>query len=312
VLAWSTGKTYLIELIDVIAMSHKPVPTAGAEKKEEFEKRVETAALSGRPIIHLNNLPNGMTVESERLCEYSTEGMVSIRLLGHHQEGQCDCRATTIFLNGNNIVMGGDLVFRTVGCRLDAEEEHPEERTFNFDPMQEVRKDRGAYLAAVFTIIRAFFAAGTPKPANMKRVAGFDQWSQWIQQPLMWLGMPDPFGSMEKMRGRVPTEEKLLQVLEVLQQVFKTDDERRAITVAECAKRAEQCPALREWMLVRGEINTRSFGRLLTGYDGKIRGGWRIRVSDEPGKSNLYILECVNPKPATAEAASAAVDDFST
>jgi hypothetical protein len=49
-------------------------------------------------------------------------------------------------------------------------------------------------------------------------------------------------------------------------------------------------------MSVRGEINTRSFGRLLTSYDGKIRGGWCIRVSDEPGKSHVYILECANPK----------------
>src|SRR5262245_17613648 len=70
-----SGKTYLVQLIAVIATGHIPVPDAGSEDKKEMEKRIETAALSGRPIMHLNNLPNGMVVESEALAQLSTEGM---------------------------------------------------------------------------------------------------------------------------------------------------------------------------------------------------------------------------------------------
>src|SRR5262249_14058204 len=71
-----SGKTYLVELIGVIARGHIPLPIAiGSEKAEEMEKRIETAGLSGRPILHLNNLPNGMVVESVALAQLSTEGI---------------------------------------------------------------------------------------------------------------------------------------------------------------------------------------------------------------------------------------------
>jgi hypothetical protein len=93
-----TGKTYLAELIAFIATGIKPVPTRAAENKEEFEKRIETAALSGRAILHLNNLPNGMTVRSECLAELVTEGQVTVRKLGRFEEGLLDCRATTVFI----------------------------------------------------------------------------------------------------------------------------------------------------------------------------------------------------------------------
>jgi hypothetical protein len=80
-----TGKTFLINLIALIATGHIPIPTAGAEKKEEFEKRIETAAMAGRPIMHIDNLANNMTVESDRLSQLSTGGRCTIRKLGKHQ-----------------------------------------------------------------------------------------------------------------------------------------------------------------------------------------------------------------------------------
>jgi hypothetical protein len=109
-----TGKTYLVHVIAMLATGHIPPSTAGAseERPDELEKRIETAALSGRPIMHLNNLPNGMVLQSERLSELSTEGICNIRKLGRHEEGECDCRSTTVILNGNNVHVAGDLVLR--------------------------------------------------------------------------------------------------------------------------------------------------------------------------------------------------------
>src|SRR5262249_4042886 len=107
-------------------------------------------------------------------------------------------RATTVFLNGNNVRVAGDLVLRTLECRLDAKSEEPETRVFAFDPMATVRKDRGTYLGAIFTIVRAFLADNASKstPEGMHSVAGFEAWSRLIQQSLMWLGMADPFGNI--------------------------------------------------------------------------------------------------------------------
>src|SRR5207247_2613828 len=115
------------------------------------------------------------------------EGKMLIRKLGRHEEGLCDCRGTTIFLNGNNILVAADLVPRTLVCRLNANAEQPGTRTFDFNPIERMRRDRGAYLAAIFTIVRAFIAAGSPSPdkGKMIAIAGYEPWSRFVQQPLI-------------------------------------------------------------------------------------------------------------------------------
>jgi len=297
-----TGKTYLVLLIAMLATGHIPPSTAGAseDRPDEIEKRIETAALSGRPILHLNNLPNGMVLDSARLAELCTEGFVTIRMLGRHEEGLCDCRSTTAFLNGNNVRVAGDLVLRTLECRLDAKSEEPERRTFKFDPMAAVRKDRGKYLGAIFTIVRAFIKAGSPRPENMHSVAGFEEWSRLVQQSLMWLGMADPFGNITSMRAMDIQADELQTVHKVLREIFKSGDK---FTVAMCKRKAEEMrttaygksefmwPELRDLMTVHGKINERSFGRLLGRHRGRITdGGWHYKPAGTLDGSMAYML----------------------
>ena len=297
-----TGKTYLVCLTTVLATGHIPPSTAGAseDRPEEIEKRIETAALSGRPILHLNNLPNGMVLDSSRLAELCTEGYVTIRMLGRHEEGLCDCRATTAFLNGNNVRVAGDLVLRTLECRLDAKSEEPERRTFDSDPMAAVRKDRGKYLATIFTIVRAFIKAKYPKPKTMHSVAGFEEWSRLVQQPLMWLGMADPCGNIARMRAMDIQTDELQKLHKVLRDIFKAGDK---FTVAMCSRKADEMrttaygkpefwwPELRDLMTVYGKVNEKSFGRLLARHRGRrTDGGWHYTPVGILDGSMAYLL----------------------
>jgi len=295
-----SGKTYLVELIGVIARGHIPLPIAiGSEKAEEMEKRIETAGLSGRPILHLNNLPNGMVVESVALAQLSTEGIVLIRKLGRHEEGLCDCRATTAFLNGNNIIIAEDLVPRTAPCRLNPRLEQPENRTFKGDPIGRVRADRGRYLGAVFTIARAFMAAGYPHQPH-KVIAGFEGWSRLVQQPLIWLGEEDPFGGMDELRALDPKLEELQALLEALKKYFKADE---PFTVADCRKKAEELvdqysyqrqyvrQDLRDVMTdARGQINDKSFGRKLVRHRDRIHDGWYMQVVTSSKEARVSVF----------------------
>jgi hypothetical protein len=281
-----TGKTYLVDMTSVLSTGHTPVPIAGHEKKEELEKRIETAALSGRAILHLNNLPNGMVVMSEALSQFSTEGQVYIRKLGRHEEGLCDCRGTTIFLNGNNILVAADLVPRTMVCRLNANAEQPGTRTFSFNPIERVRRDRGAYLAAIFTIARAFIAAGSPRP-KMIAIAGYEDWSRFVQQPLIWLGMEDPRGGIEDMRAMDTTQEELQGLIDVLRKYFAVG---QGFTAAECGQKANEQASdtygkpyyvrqdLRDLMTFHGKINTTSFGRFLMRHLDRVYNGWSLKL----------------------------------
>ena len=293
-----SGKTYLVHLIAVIATGHIPVPTAGAEKSEEMEKRIETAGLSGRPIIHLNNLPNGMVVESVALAQLSTEGMISIRKLGRHEEGLCDCRATTVFLNGNNIIIAEDLIPRTVLSRLNPQLEQPENRTFKGDPIKCVRADRGKYLGAIFTIARAFMAAGYPEVPH-KVVVGFEGWSRLVQQPLIWLGEQDPLGGMDELKTLDPRQGELHALLEALKKHFNADE---SFTVADCKRKAEELVDrdLRDVMTdARGQINNKSFGWKLARHRDRIHDGWYIEVVADSTKREASVYKLKN-KPGAA------------
>jgi putative DNA primase/helicase len=292
-----TGKTKLVYLCAVLATGRNPVATAGSEKPEEMEKRIETAALGGRPILHFNNLPNGMVLESAGLSQMLTEGEVVIRKLGAHEEGTCDCRATTAYANGNNVTVSADLVLRTVAIRLNAGSERPEERSFEFDPIERVRTDRGGYLAAVFTIVKAFMAVGE-KPEGVKAVAGFEEWSRLVQQPLMWLGMPDPLGNRETLRALDSKEQELDYLLDVLKKY--RNELGQGFTVATLARLANELergtfgdyrrPDLRELMSFNGKINERSFGRLLSRHRDRIRDGWCVAFAKIKDKVSVYRL----------------------
>jgi hypothetical protein len=113
-----TGKTYLCKLIATIATGREVSGSTGAENTEEMEKRLTADAMEAPAILHLNNI--SFDLESALLSEMVSENAVNIRPLGKTERVPCDCSAMTVFVNGNNIRVIGELVRRTLTCRLDA------------------------------------------------------------------------------------------------------------------------------------------------------------------------------------------------
>ena len=64
------------------------------------------------------------------------------------------------------------MIRRTLVSHLDAKMDRPERRNFEFDPIERVLEDRGAYISAAITISRAYRAA-TSKPTNVPPLLGF-------------------------------------------------------------------------------------------------------------------------------------------
>ena len=185
-----SGKSYLVTVISTLATGRAPSSISLTEDKEETDKRLSAAAFGAKPILHLNNLD--FDLESARLNTMISDGIMEFRPFGKNDQMViCDCKGTTVFVNGNNIRIVGDLVRRTLTVGLNAKSERPETRTFAFDPVELIKADRGKYLAAVFTIVRAYLSAGCP-PTGGSALAGFEGWLRMVREPLMWLGLPDP------------------------------------------------------------------------------------------------------------------------
>jgi hypothetical protein len=213
-----TGKSYYFDIIAVIVTGQRmPVIPAGASE-EELEKRLGAAMLASQQLITIDNV-NG-TLRGDALCQMIERPRPQVRVLGRSELVEVEARGSTLFANGNNIIVAGDLCRRVIRTRLNAKMERPEQRVFTGNPVQTVLRDRGAYIAAALTIVRAYVAAG--RPDKCKPLASFEEWSDTVRSALVWLGMKDPVDSMESVWVDDPDTAALGALLAVWASMFGT------------------------------------------------------------------------------------------
>jgi hypothetical protein len=124
---------------------------------------------------------------------------------------ECDCH-TAVFATGNNIGFKGDMVRRGLVCAFEALDERPEMREFKTEALELAAVNRGAYVAAALTVIRAYLAAGEPRVCAP--FGSYAHWSRMVRGPLVWLGEPDPIRSIEKSRTE---DEELSDIRELFE-----------------------------------------------------------------------------------------------
>src|SRR5262249_27968506 len=120
----------------------------------------------------------------------------------------------TICANGNNLVIAGDLVRRTLMCAMDAQCEQPELRTFSVNVVDVAKINRGRLVAAALIILRAWYVARDKGDVgSLPPFGGFERWSQRVREALVWLGCPDPCSTITKVRSNDPEREALQAVV---------------------------------------------------------------------------------------------------
>lgn len=154
-----TGKSELIDMISRIATGHPSSVSSQGTNEEEMEKRLGTSLLEGNAIINIDNIERPL--KGQVLCQMLTQQMVKIRILGQSKSRDLPSIAT-IFANGNNLLLSGDLNRRSLLCRLDAKTERPEERIFKRNLTDYIYTNRGEIVKAVLTILRAYHVSGKP------------------------------------------------------------------------------------------------------------------------------------------------------
>ncbi len=204
-----TGGSYMQDIMAAISIGEPcPVLSLTLNNDEENEKRLSSAALSGQPIIAIDNMVG--TLLGQFLCQLVERPMPQVRLLGKSELITITNNHTTV-ANGNNVGIAADMVRRTLQISLDADEENPENRTFTHNPVAEVLADRGKYVRAILVIARAYRVAGRPgrKPQRLS----FGEWSDNIRSALVWLGWPDCDDSIATVRAADPAGAQLHGVI---------------------------------------------------------------------------------------------------
>jgi hypothetical protein len=275
-----TGKSYLWDVAAAICIG-QPMPVMAAGRtEEESEKRLGAAVIAGQPVIALDNVNGG--IGGDALCQIIERPVVDVRILGRSELARVESRST-VYFTGNNLQIVGDATRRILLARLDANMERPELRQFGGNPVATVLADRGRYVAAALTVLRAYVAAGSPGRA--RRLASFEGWSDTVRSALIWLGRADPVATMEVARAEDPLMALLRAVLGSWAAHFGTGraawrTAADVLHVAEGFDAADTFPALKEAVLAvasnRGRPDARTFGRWLSRHRGRIVDGLRL------------------------------------
>lgn len=194
-----SGKSYLGDLVAYLATGRPcPVMTA-ADDDAETDKRLTAMLMAGYPIISIDNC-NG-ELGTDTLNQAIERPLISLRELGRSHMIEIENRVC-VFATGNGLRVRGDMVRRSLLCRLDAGMERPELRSFPTLPHEMILADRGAYIGHALTIVRAYLAS--EQRVTLPPLASFEGWSRTVRAALVWLGYADPCLSMEEARAEDP------------------------------------------------------------------------------------------------------------
>lgn len=182
-----TGKTLATEGIGLIATGRAPTLFSAPRDEEESRKQITSVQREGYGIVVIDNV--GYVLDSAALCKLLTATEWGDRILGHSRTISLPVRAVWI-ANGNNIKLGGDLPRRCYWIRLDAKTSKPWERGgFSIPNLKaHILQHRGELLAAVLTLARAWYAAGSPSP-RIKPIGSFESWTMVIGGILEYAGI---------------------------------------------------------------------------------------------------------------------------
>ncbi len=190
------GKGKIVDIFCIIATGRRAGVMAQGKTDEEFDKALGAVLMRGDPMIAIDNCSR--PVESDLLNMTQTQEFVEVRLLGHSIMVRVPTKAFTT-LNGNNLAIVGDLIRRTLICRLDPKTERPELLQFDFDPIAHTVEHRPQLVVDVLTVLKAYHNAG--RPNRPPRLQSFEHWSDTVRGALIWLGEGDPVKTMERMRS---------------------------------------------------------------------------------------------------------------
>ena len=193
-----TGKGLLARCISIIAFGREPHAVTAGSTAEELEKRIASELIQGSSVLFLDNL-NDAALKSDLLASAITERPARVRILGSSRMMPLNATAYVI-LTGNGLKVSEDLARRFIAVDLDAHTEDPEARPFKVDIRTAVTERRREMLAAALTIWRWGRIAGEIKRGLP--LGSFEQWGQWVRDPLMALGCQDPVARISEAKGR--------------------------------------------------------------------------------------------------------------
>lgn len=204
-----SGKGLLVRAICLIAFGLRPRAFTAGHDRQELDKRFAAELVEAAPALFLDNVNAGV-LRSETLASVLTERPARVRQLGYTKMLTLNSTAF-IAVTGNGLTVSEDLARRFVLCSLDAKCEDPEARDFAPGLLDTIERRRAELLGAALTIWRF----GRQNRGSMRRgrpLGSFEEWCEWVRDPLLTLGCRDPVEQVEVVKAHDPHRRRIAEI----------------------------------------------------------------------------------------------------
>jgi len=208
-----TGASLLMEVIAIIATGKPAEMISQPETEDEWRKSITSNLMAGNTLMCFDNVDRRL--KASTLSRALTSQEWRDRILGQSEVTTMPNRATWM-VTGNNLLLGGDVARRSYWIRMDAKQSQPWTRdTFKHEDLtQWVKEHRGEILAKLLIMIRAWFAAGCPKPKQkLPVIGGFQQWTKTVGSIMAFAEVQKFLGNLSDLYDQADTEAKEWQTL---------------------------------------------------------------------------------------------------
>lgn len=200
-LAPGVGKNLLVDCILLMFLGEKPQPMGWNPVDEELRKQITSALMTGPEIMYFDEAHR---LDGPSLARALTAAYWKDRLLNTNSIKGYPNRATWISL-GNNVRVEGDIFRRVYRIALRPREANPEDRatsSFRHPQLEDwTQANRAELVRAALTLVRAWFAAGKPRPTNGVTFGSFEKWAEVLGGIVEVAGQPDFLGNLKAWRS---------------------------------------------------------------------------------------------------------------
>jgi DNA polymerase I len=189
-LQMGVGKNLLADSILTVYTGEPARPLNFVDDREEMRKQLTAAFRTGAQFFVFDE---AHTIEGPSLAQALTAQTWQDRILGVSNMAEFPNRVTWMSL-GNNVQVRGDLTRRVYRIALRPTYSNPQDRksdTFRHPDLGSwTRAHRRDLLAAILTLVRAWFVAGQPYPSRGISFGSFEVWERYVGGIVELAGLP--------------------------------------------------------------------------------------------------------------------------
>jgi hypothetical protein len=182
-LQMGVGKNLLADSVLTVYTGQAAQPMNWVSEPDELRKQITAAFRTGAEFFVFDE---AHTLEGAPLAQALTAETWQDRILGVSTMAEFPNRVTWMSL-GNQVVVKGDITRRVYRIALRPRYANPQDRksesfrhpgTSGLDLGSWTRKHRAELMTAILTLVRAWFAVGSPRPARGVSFGSFEAWER--------------------------------------------------------------------------------------------------------------------------------------